>query len=100
MAINGQSMDRAKVTLVFESGTPRPLGWAYVRLDDAGEERAYVMVPPSSSLGTWGDGAGLAGGMEFQPKVPFPLEAARGTGSGDATLGGPVGVHFYGTGSV
>lgn len=98
MAVNGHTMSNAEITLVFEAGRKRPLNWAYVRFADPGEERQYIQVPPTCSLG------GVAQQMnvvehEFQPYQPFPIgPARRSTNPGsDEAKGGPHGIHFYGS---
>jgi hypothetical protein len=93
MAVNGHELSQAQVTLIFEAGGTRPLGWASVDIGGA----TYIAVP-GIGMGGIGERMNVVG-HEYQPNWAFPLDPPRShRNPGD--VGGTHGVHYYGTGSV
>lgn len=105
MAITARSLDQAKWTFCYETAGPgglrRQLPWAFVQLGDAADGR-YVV--PVSSVKRGGDGPHSADSLletapESMPFAPFPLDSSRpsrGSGPGDANIGGAWALHFFG----
>src|SRR3990170_1485922 len=128
MAITEQGIAQAEITFCMEKiknnngyrdledrDSVRQLPWCFVRFNDPGEERKYVMpLPPGAMiLGSGIHGQGMLdvqmpveGGvpihyeygrafLEWMPFLPFPLDNGAGArSSGDAA--GTVAVHFFG----
>jgi hypothetical protein len=106
MAITADSIDKAVWTFCYETlggGRRRKLPWAFVRFGTEGDETyvvpvcgpvtgasaGHVPLPPDTLI---------EGDPVFMDNVPFPQEAnrRRSNGPGDANIGGPVALHYFG----